>query len=433
MSAVKSPDSAMSNYELLAMLLTLAAVFSYLNARLLHLPTTIGLMLFALLLSLGLLTAGAVWPGLVDHAQAIMTQIDFNQTLMHGMLGFLLFAGALHVDLDDLRRHGLAIGTLATVGVLMSTALVGVGAWTVFNALGIEMRLVHALLFGALISPTDPIAVLGILRRIAAPPQLRVRIAGESLFNDGIGVVVFLALLGASGLGGDGHGDAGVSLGSVAVLFAQEAIGGVLIGLGLGLIAYRMLRSLENYQVEILISLALVAGGYALCDRLHTSGPLAMVIAGLLIGNHGRMLAMSASTREHLDNFWELIDEVLNAVLFVLVGLEVLILSLRGQYLLAGALLIPLVLVARMLAVGLPLGLLRLAGDRLPHGVKIMTWGGLRGGISVAMALSIPRDAGDMGVREPILTATYAVVVFSILVQGLTVSGLIRRCFREST
>ncbi len=422
----------MSNYELLAMLLTLAAVFSYLNARLLHLPTTIGLMLFALLLSLGLLTAGAVWPGLADHAQAIMTQIDFNQTLMHGMLGFLLFAGALHVDLDDLRRHGLAIGTLATVGVLMSTALVGVGAWTVFNALGIEMRLVHALLFGALISPTDPIAVVGILRRIAAPPQLRVRIAGESLFNDGIGVVVFLALLGASGPGGDGHGDAGVSLGSVAVLFAQEAIGGVLIGLGLGLIAYRMLRSLENYHVEILISLALVAGGYALCDRLHTSGPLAMVIAGLLIGNHGRMLAMSASTREHLDNFWELIDEVLNAVLFVLVGLEVLILSLRGQYLLAGALLIPLVLVARMLAVGLPLGLLRLAGDRLPHGVKIMTWGGLRGGISVAMALSIPRDAGDMAVREPILTATYAVVVFSVLVQGLTVSGLIRRCFRES-
>jgi CPA1 family monovalent cation:H+ antiporter len=294
--------------------------------------------------------------------------------------------------------------------------------------LGIPQRLVDCLVFGALISPTDPISVLGLLKQMGAPKSLEVQIAGESLFNDGLGVVVFAALLEIA------EGGHGVDAGHLAVLFAREALGGVVFGLVAGLLVYWMLKSVDRYQVEILLSLALVAGGYALADALHLSGPIAMVVAGLLIGNHGRSFAMSATTTEHLGVFWELVDEILNAVLFVLLGLEMLVLTFSRTYFLAGLLAIPIVLTARAVSVGVPIWALRRWESFDPSMVPILTWGGLRGGISVALALSLAGD-GELSPttgREVILAMTYIVVVFSILVQGLTVGLLTRRLLPQS-
>jgi len=401
-----------------AVLVSLAALFAYLNHRLLGLPTTIGLMLIALLVSLAaMILAHFGLIGFADLARRLVAHIDFSRALMHGMLSFLLFAGALHVDLSDLREQRWSVLSLATLGVLLSTALVGAFAWGTFRWLDLPVRPIDALLFGALISPTDPIAVLGTLRRAGAPRRLEVKIAGESLFNDGVGVVVFLILLGIATGGGS------VSAAEVGRLFAEEAVGGLLFGLGAGSLAYAMLKGVDNYQVEVLITLALVMGGYALADALHLSGPIATVVAGLVIGNHGRGRAMSERTRRNLDTFWELLDDILNAVLFVLIGFELLVLTFRGEYLLAAAVLIPGVLLARFVSVGVSVALLRLRQRFVPHAVKVMTWSGLRGGISVALALSLPHSPA----RQPILAVTYAVVVFSLLVQGLTIGHLMRR------
>lgn len=409
----------MALLEITAILVSLAAVFAYVNHRFVRLPTTIGLMVIALLLSLAVIVAdqfGLDFPQ--RFASQVLQGIDFNETLMQGMLSFLLFAGALHVNLHDLAKQGWVIAILASLGVVVSTLLVGLMSWGILELVGLELPFIYCLLFGALISPTDPIAVLGILKSAGAPKTLETKIAGESLFNDGVGVVVFLALLGIAV-----QGIAEVSAGEVALLFAEEAVGGAVFGVVIGAIAYSMLRTVDNYQVEILITLALVFGGYTLASAIHVSGPIAIVVAGLLIGNQGRMLAMSDTTREHLDMFWELIDEVLNAVLFVLIGLEVLALTFQKEYLLAGFLIVPGVLLARLFSVGLPVSLMRLRRPFSPHAVKIMTWGGLRGGISVALALSLPAGAE----RELILAVTYMVVVFSIVVQGLTIGRLIRR------
>ncbi|MCL4197279.1 MAG: sodium:proton antiporter [Phycisphaerales bacterium] len=413
-------------FEIIAILITLAALFSYVNHRLLGLPTTIGLMILAMVLSTALIIAGTFVPSVRDAAEAMLESIDFDETLLHGMLGYLLFAGALHINLNDLARHKVVIGTLASIGIVISTALVGGATWCIFRLVGMPVDLIYCLLFGALISPTDPIAVLGILKSLAAPKDLETKIAGESLFNDGVGVVVFLALLGFAGAG---HGEEPVGLASVAMLFLKEVVGGAMFGLLIGLIAYCMLKNVENYQVEVLITLALVTGGYSVAYVWHLSGPIAMVVAGLLIGNHGRSFAMSDTTREHLDTFWELIDEILNAVLFVLIGLEVLVLTVEGRYVLAGVLAIPTVLAARFISVGVPMGVLP-RPRRVPHAVKLLTWGGLRGGISVALALAL-RDAlkghVDGRVTDAILVMTYAVVVFSIVVQGLTIGPILRR------
>ncbi len=416
----------MNLFDVSAALLTLAAVFNYLNYRYLKLPTTIGIMAMALGLSLLIVGAGMFSPAVTEGGQVLLGQIDFNEALMHGMLGLLLFAGALHVDLGDLTAQKGVIAVLATVGVLASTAITAGLIYLALPLVGLELDPILCLLFGALIAPTDPIAVLGILKKLAAPKALETKITGESLFNDGVGVVVFLALLGVAGLT---HGHAEVTAGEVARLFVQEAFGGAAFGLVLGLGAYAMLRTVDDYQVEILISLALVMGGYALATALHLSGPIAMVVAGLLIGNHGRAFAMSASTREHLDTFWELVDEILNAVLFVLIGLEMLVLTLSGRYLLAGVLAIPITLFARFLAVGAPISLLGMQRRFTPHAVKVLTWGGLRGGISVALALWLHRLLGPerQEARDLILVMTYVVVVFSILVQGLTIGPLMGR------
>jgi monovalent cation:H+ antiporter, CPA1 family len=413
----------MELFDIIAVLLTLAALFSYINHRWFRLPTTIGLMVISLLFSLALIGLGFFVPAIEQRADAIITGIDFNETLMHGMLGFLLFAGALHINLKDLASQRWMIATLASVGVLVSTFLIAGMAWGALLLVGIEMRFIYCLLFGALISPTDPIAVLSILKQAGAPKSLETKIAGESLFNDGVGVVIFL------GLWEIATGEYGFDPGHLTALFFQEAVGGAVFGLVIGLLAFQMLRRVDNYSVEILISLALAAGGYALANALHLSGPIAMVVAGLLIGNHGRTWAMSERTREHLDTFWELVDEVLNAVLFVLIGLEVIVLTFTGQFLVAGLLMIPVVLLARAVSVGLPVLAIRRWQVLHPRAALILTWGGLRGGISVALALSIPamaRDGSAVPEREVILAITYVVVVFSIVVQGLTIGPLLR-------
>ena len=415
-------------FDLIAVFIVMAAGFGYLNFRLLKLPTTIGLMALSLLFSLSLFVLGAFVPAVAQQTRSMIEQFDFNQVLLHGMLAFLLFAGALHIDLGDLARHKEPIALLATVGVLLSTLIVGVLMWGVFALLGFKLRFIDCLLFGALISPTDPIAVLSLLKKIGAPKTLEVQIAGESLFNDGIGVVLFMGLLEVATGGND------FDIGHFAFLFIREAVGGAVFGLAIGLVAYRMLKSVDNYQVEILLSLALVWGGSALADALHMSAPIAMVVAGLLIGNQGRSFAMSKMTTEHLDLFWELVDEGLNAVLFVAIGMELLVLTFTVSYLAAGVLAVVIVLVARLVSVGLPVWLLRRSERFDPSMVPILVWGGLRGGISVALALSLPAEAAGDSVprREVILATTYVVVVFSILVQGLTVGTLTRRWLGRS-
>ncbi len=411
----------MDLFNILAILITLAAVFSYINFRYIGLPVTIGVMVIALSMSLMLNLLGSFGLGLKPQAELLLRNIDFDRTLLHGMLSFLLFAGALHIDINDLIELKWSIGALATVGTLISTFLVGTLTWFVLGWFGIGLSYLYCLLFGALISPTDPIAVLSILKTAGAPKSLEMRITGESLFNDGVGIVVFLVILEMA------IGAHEVSAGHIGLLFVQEVIGGVLFGLGLGYLAYQMLKSVDNYQVELLITIALVTGGYALADALHLSGPIAIVVAGLLIGNHGRLFGMSEKTRAHLDVFWELVDEILNAVLFVLIGLEVLVLTFTKQYLLASLLIIPLVLFARFVAIGIPVIVLRTFRAFSPGAVRIMTWGGLRGGISVALALSLPPGRE----RDVILAITYAVVVFSIVVQGLTLERMVKRIILE--
>jgi len=404
----------MEFFDLVAIVVSLAALFAWLNHRYIGLPTTIGVMLLALCVSLAILVSGqTLVPGIQDWARAALTRIDFPRALLDGMLSFLLFAGALFVNLGDLAERRYVVGALASGGVLLSTAIVGALSWAVLGALGLHPGLAWCLVFGALISPTDPIAVLGILKSAGVPRSLETKIVGESLFNDGIAVVVFLVLL---EIARTGVADPA----SVAMLFAREAIGGAVFGFVVGWVAHRMLCAIDQYQVEILVTLALVMGGYALAQVLHVSGPIAMVVAGLLLGNHARDRAMSAATRAHLDDFWELVDELLNAVLFVLLGLEVLVVRFSGLELAAGLLMIPVVLLARFVAVGVPISLLRPFRTFSPGVVRILTWGGLRGGISVALALSLP--AGPA--RDLLLPVTYCIVVFSLVVQGLTIGSL---------
>ncbi|MBW2060415.1 MAG: sodium:proton antiporter [Deltaproteobacteria bacterium] len=406
----------MSLFTIVSILITLAALLSYINHRCLKMPTTIGLMFMTILLSLSLIIAGRFGLAIEDQARAFVQGIDFNKTLMGGLLSFLLFAGSLHVNINDLLEKKWEIGIFATLGTVSSTFIVGVITFLLLQALGLNLAFIYCLVFGALISPTDPICVLGILRKAKAPKGLEAKITGESLFNDGIGVVLFIVLLGIA------TGEHEVNFSELSLFFLEEGVGGIVYGFLLGLLAYYVLKSVDNYQLEILITLAVVTGGYALALTMHTSGPLAIVVAGLFVGNRGRRFAMSAKTREHLDTFWEMVDEILNAMLFVLIGLEILILTLSGWYLVAGCLAILVVLLARFVSIGVPISLMRLGREFSPHAVKIMTWGGLRGGISVALALSLP--AGRE--REIVLAMTYAVVVFSILVQGLTIKYLLK-------
>ncbi len=416
----------MSFFSLVSILISLAAVLSYVNYRYIKLPTTVGVMLVALVASLTLVLVGPYAGGFREQAATLVSQIDFNQVVLHGMLAFLLFAGAIQVNLDELGREWLTISLLAILGTLISTCIVGGVTWLVLGWLGLGIPFLHALLFGALISPTDPIAVLGIMKSVGASRQLEAQVAGESLFNDGLGVVIFLVLLQLSGLDGTAGSAATASLsidvGAVGMLLLKEVLGALVLALAAGIVTYQMLKRVDNYQVEVLLTLALAMGLYALADALHLSAPIAVVVAGLFIGNRGRAFAMTEKTREHVDTFWELVDEILNVVLFLLIGLELLVLPIEHGWLVAGVLAIPIVLSARLLSVAGIVGPLSMVTAQSKGAIPVLTWGGLRGGISLAMALSLP--ANDS--RSLVLTLTYFVVVFSILVQGLTVGRLIR-------
>jgi len=414
----------MDLFTILTILIVVAAIFGYINVRFLKLPVTIGLMIISLGFSLLTMAVSQFYPALFEWEKSLMEQIDFHKVLMEGMLSFLLFAGALHVDFKSLKSMRWPILLFATLGVVTSTFLVGALSFFLFNALGISISFLHCLLFGALISPTDPIAVLGILKQAGVPKDLETKIVGESLFNDGIGVVVFITIYQLV-QSGAGH----FEVGEVAFLFLEEVGGGIALGLGLGYLSYYMLRTIDDYEVEVLVTLAMVMGGYLLASALHFSGPLAMVVAGLMVGHERfRTSSMSEQTERYVDKFWELMDVLFNAVLFVLIGLEIVILQFDQQYVIAGLIAIPMVLLCRATALATPIALFRKRLDFFPKTNLIMTWGGLRGGISIALALSLSEHMS----RTPILTITYIVVVFSIIVQGLTVGKLVKNVQEEN-
>lgn len=408
-------------FEIAAVCLSITALLAYVNARFVHLPTSIGVMAAALALSVFIVALNAVGVAqeLFQAEKRFVGAIDFSQVLLNGMLSVLLFAGAMRANVEDFLRYRREIAGLAVLGTLASTVLVGAGIWAALHVVGAQLSLLHCLIFGALISPTDPVAVVGIARSAGAPANLEAVITGESLFNDAVGIVVFLLL---AAMAGGEHPDAGDAMWVVA----REAGGGILLGAVLGYVTYRLLKSIDQYEVEVLITLATVIGGYALADHLEVSGPLTMVTAGLVVGSRGRSHGMSDRTRQQVDTFWNLLDEILNALLFVLIGMEVLQIELRS-HLVPGVLAILVTLLARLLTVGVPIATLCRHID-LPHGSwKVLTWGGLRGGISVALALSLPRDDA----RDAIVALTYCVVIFSILVQGLSIARVVKRALKN--
>lgn len=410
---------SLSPFDAAAILIVLAAALGYLNHRFLGLPSSVGLTIMGAVSSLLVVAIDLVLP----HSQvspsvvAFLGAIDFHETLMNGMLSFLLFAGALHVDWGEMRRGRWPILALSTVGVLISTIIVGFGFFALTALLGVSVPLLWCMVFGALISPTDPVAVMGVLKRAAVPPTLQATVAGESLFNDGVGVVVFTIIVSAA------VGTEAFTIAHAAEAFLFEAGGGILLGLAVGYAGFRAMRSIDDYAVEVMISLAVVMGGYSLAQALHVSGPVAMAVAGLLIGNAGVALAMSDTTRDYLLKFWALIDELLNALLFLVIGLEVIAIAPDPRMVAVGVAAIPLVLAARIVSVGAPLGALRPLLSMGSLAMPTLVWGGLRGGISVALALSLP----DGPARTAILAVTYIVVLFSVIVQGATVGALIRR------
>ncbi len=419
----------MTLLDIIATLLTLSAIFGFLNHQWLRLPHTIGLVVIALLASAAVVLTDWLWPALeIGHTvRGALSEIDFHQALMEGFLSALLFAGAVHVDLSELAARKWAISLMASLGVMTSTFIVATSMWFIADIVGFQLPFIWWLVFGALISPTDPVAVLGIMKTVHVPPLLRAKIAGESLFNDGVGVVVFTIMLALAGTGHAAGAGETVGVSTIVTLFVVEALGGAALGLIAGLVAYGMMRALDEHNLEVLITLALVAGAYAVALHLHVSGPIAVVVAGLLIGNHGARFAMSKNTREHVFQFWELTDELLNSVLFLLIGLEILVIGLNTNYWLLSLLAIPIVLASRWIAVALPIGLLSIRERFTEGAIVILTWGGLRGGISVALALSLPNNE----YKPVILAATYAVVVFSIVIQGLTMRPLVQRVIKD--
>lgn len=407
----------MSIFGIITLLTVISALFSYINVRFLKLPTTIGLMIMAMIFTLGISISSLFTDVILNNAVSIISSIDFKEVILDVMLSFLLFAGALHTKFAQLKVQRYPILMFATVGVLISTFLIGTLAFYLLNYLQLPITYLQALLFGALISPTDPIAVLGILKHAGAPEKLETKIVGESLFNDGIGVVIFLTLFQIAA-----SPSADVSLAQIGFLFFEEVGGGIILGLALGYVTYMMLKSIDHYETEVMLTLAMVMGGYLLASSLHFSGPLAMVVAGLFVGNDTRKeSSMSDTTELYVDKFWELLDVFLNAILFVLIGLEVLILSFEGNYILAGTILIPVVLLCRYIALLGPIQIFKRKLDFVPRTGLIMTWGGLRGGISIALALSLTTEMN----RELIVAITYIIVVFSIIVQGLTIEKVL--------
>jgi CPA1 family monovalent cation:H+ antiporter len=404
--------------EIISIIIVLAAVFAYINHRWIKWPPTIGIMVLSLVCSFLLVLFGNSHSLLSERAVKLAASIDFQNVLMNFMLSFLLFAGAIHIDAAKLNKERWPIIILSTLGILISTFFVGAAVWWLFGLFHIAIPFIYCLLFGSLISPTDPIAVLAILKEAKIPSSLELKISGESLFNDGVTVVVFITIAEAARTGG-----ADVSVWSISKLFLQEAVGGLLFGAVLGYLGYYAIRSIDDYKVEVLITLAIVMGGYLLASYLHISGPLAMVVAGIMMGNKVTDEALSDISRDYLGKFWELIDEILNAVLFLLIGLEMLIIKINPTILVIGAICILIVLLARWLSVWFPMLLLRYKLNFEKHAVAILTWGGLRGGLSVALALSLSPAMH----RDEFVLITYIIVIFSILVQGLTIGPMAKR------
>ena len=409
----------MELFNIITLLVVVSAVFSYINARFVKLPYSIGEMVITMIMSVVLIILGWMNAGITNPLKELFTQVDFSTVLLEIMLSFLLFAGALHTNFDQLRVQRGPILAFATFGVLVSTFLIGTVSFYLFGAMGLEVPYIICLLFGALISPTDPIAVLGILKKAGVPKKLETKIVGESLFNDGIGVVIFLTIFAIAQKGLEN-----ITMGEIGLLLLEEVVGGIILGLILGYIAYKLMKSIDDYSVEVLITLAIVMGGYLLAQSLHFSGPLAVVVAGLIVGHDTvRDSSMSANTELYIDKFWETSDALLNGILFVLIGLEILILPYNATYLLAGLACIPIILLIRWISLSIPIRLYKKKLEFIPKTGIIMTWGGLRGGISIALALSLLPDMN----RELILTVTYVVVIFSIVVQGLSIGKVVEK------
>jgi CPA1 family monovalent cation:H+ antiporter len=412
----------MDYFVIASVVVVLAALFGYINVRFLKLPNTIGLMMITIVFTLVVFGISYFDHTLLNAERYVISQIDFRTLLLDILLSFMLFAGALHTDFDRLREQQWPVIVFATLGVLSATFLIGSIFYYSLLLLGFEIQYLYCLLFGALISPTDPIAVLGILKKAGVPEKLEIKIVGESLFNDGVGVVVFLTLFEFAGVA-----DSSPEPMRILELFGKEVFGGLLLGIVLGLLAYHFMKRIDDYQVEVIITLALVMAGTVIAQSLHISAPLAMVTGGLFIG-HDRMRtgAMSPVTEKYVDMFWELLDMLLNTILFVLIGMEILLLSFEMSFILVGLLAIPIVLLGRYLSLYLPIRFFRKRLKFVPNTHLVMTWGGLRGGISIALALGL----ADYMERELLVFATYMVVVFSIVVQGLTVDKLVRRLYR---
>jgi len=413
----------MDYFLIITILVVLAALFGYINVRFLKLPNTIGLMLITIVFTLVVLAISFFDPTLLNAERYIISQIDFKSVLLDVMLSFLLFAGALHTNFDQLKVQRWPVFVFSTAGVLVSTFLVGTVMFYVLQLLGLEVAYIYCLLFGALISPTDPIAVLGILKQAGVPKKLETKIVGESLFNDGVGVVIFLTIYAIAS-----SGAAEIEPLEILQLFGKEVIGGIALGLLLGWLTYRLMKSIDDYDIEVIITLAAVMGGTVIAQKFHLSAPLAMVTAGLIVGNNTvRQTAMSEITESYVDKFWELIDILLNTILFVLIGMEMLVLTFDGKFILAGLLAIPIVLLCRFTSLLFPIKFFKKKLKFVPNTNLIMTWGGLRGGISIALALGLTQDMH----RDLFLVITYIIVVFSILVQGLTVGKLVKRLARK--
>ena len=408
----------MQSYEVFVIIICLAAIFSYVNHRFIKLSPTIGIMTLSLAISLILSLGARLFPKFSTPFISIVSSIDFQSLLMNVMLSFLLFAGSIHIDAASLKKERLPIIILSTIGILISTFLVGVMLHFLLIAFGMNIGYIYCFLFAALISPTDPIAVLAILKKAGIPKSLELKIAGESLFNDGVAVVVFITILEVAQTGIDK-----LSMIDITTLFAREAGGGLAFGLLLGYAGFYAISSIDKYEVEVLISIALVMGGYQLAGIMHISGPLAMVVAGIIVGSKGRRSGISDVTRDYFNKFWELIDEILNALLFMLIGFEMLVVKLNTTILLIGIISIGVVLLARWISVALPVTMLRFKMTFEKNAIAILTWGGLRGGLSVALALSIPVNM----YRDIFVTITYIIVVFSIVVQGLTIGKFYRK------
>lgn len=408
----------MDIFTIISVLVFLSAIFGYINARFLKLPNSIGLMLITIVFTLAVFAIGYIDDTLINAERYIITQIDFKSVLLDIMLSFLLFAGALHTNFEQLKVQRWPILVFSTLGVLVSTFLVGTSMYYLLQLLGMQINFIYCLLFGSLISPTDPIAVLGILKKAGAPKKLETKIVGESLFNDGVGVVVFLTIFQLASAT-----EVAVSPLDIIELFGVEVIGGLALGLTLGWGTYKLMRSIDDYDIEVIITLATVMVGTLIAQKFHLSAPLAMVAAGLVVGNDTvRNSAMSETTETYVDKFWELLDILLNTLLFVLIGMEMLVLTFKTEYIIAGLLAIPLVLLCRYLSLMLPIKFFEKKLDFVPRTNLVMTWGGLRGGISIALALGLSDDMH----RDAFLVITYIVVVFSIIGQGLTVEKMIK-------